>query len=461
VIDGVTSPIIGDQVHISVTGGRASRATGLLLVAVVVALFSFAQPALATCSQQTSLPNSGTLTLKYLRVDAKHSNRNDYRLSGTVRWDKQADLDCFSKGHVDWAYENDLKYQQHFDRAIWNVDFSSLPRSSNPYIDTTADDFGNSTDLTFGIFRPESLAAIILPNNPSAGYHSFRLQGQILNRNCPRPGPWCVGLDSSRGKSQLYIGEQRKFSITGTTCWKWTSGKSPVSCTASGGGAAGGSSQGSSTSGAGDTGGGDTDGGSSGGTPPGGPAAVTLAQGAPAAPAGFRYAISLTGFAPNTAVSIACFDSVSPSGFYTFSLVADGAGNASTASYCYSGDGPDHWVIANGVESNHVPWGGSSAPPTQATPTYAETVGGVAHTWTNYTNAGGSEGPSIPAYTTVEIACKLQGFRVADGNTWWYRIASNPWNSGFYVSADAFYNNGQTSGGLHGTPFVDPGVRDC
>jgi hypothetical protein len=87
---------------------------------------------------------------------------------------------------------------------------------------------------------------------------------------------------------------------------------------------------------------------------------VTLAQG-PTAPAGYRYAVTLAGFAPNTAVSITCFDSVSPGGFYTFSLTTDPAGSAYTASYCFSGDGPDHWVVAGGVPSNHVTWG--SAPP--------------------------------------------------------------------------------------------------
>jgi hypothetical protein len=102
----------------------------------------------------------------------------------------------------------------------------------------------------------------------------------------------------------------------------------------------------------------------------------------------------------------------------------------------------------------------SPAPPGPA-PTFAETTGGVAHTWTNYTNAGGTEGPSIPSNATVQIACKLGGFAVADGNTWWYRIASSPWNGAYYVSADAFYNNGQTSGSLHGTPFVDPAVPNC
>jgi hypothetical protein len=100
------------------------------------------------------------------------------------------------------------------------------------------------------------------------------------------------------------------------------------------------------------------------------------------------------------------------------------------------------------------------APPPPA-PSWTETVGGNANTWTNPANAGGYQGPTIPAYTAVQIACRLTGFRVADGNTWWYRIASAPWNGSYYVSADAFYNNGQTSGSLHGTPFVDPAVATC
>jgi len=86
----------------------------------------------------------------------------------------------------------------------------------------------------------------------------------------------------------------------------------------------------------------------------------------------------------------------------------------------------------------------------------AETPGGAANTWTNYSNAGGTQGATIASHQTVQIACKLTGFRVADGKHLVYQIASSPWNNGFYVSADAFYNNGATSGSLIGTPFVDP-----
>ena len=118
------------------------------------------------------------------------------------------------------------------------------------------------------------------------------------------------------------------------------------------------------------------------------------------------------------------------------------------------------WVTVNGVTSNTLTVG-SSAPPPPPPTTWSETTGGVAHTWTNYTNAGGTQGPSIGANQTVQIACALTGFRVADGNTWWYRIASAPWSGVYYVSADAFYNNGRTSGSLLGTPFVDPAVAGC
>jgi hypothetical protein len=142
-----------------------------------------------------------------------------------------------------------------------------------------------------------------------------------------------------------------------------------------------------------------------------------LARG-PAAPAGYRYAISLSGFPGGSQVTIVCRDSVDPGGFYTFQLGVDGAGNGATSSQCYSGDGPDHWITANGIESNHMTWGGGAQPQPQPQPqTYPETAGGVAHTWTNYSNAGGTQGPSIAKYQTVQIACKITGFRVADGNT--------------------------------------------
>lgn len=131
------------------------------------------------------------------------------------------------------------------------------------------------------------------------------------------------------------------------------------------------------------------------------------------------------------------------------------------ANFGPSPDGSQPPAAGGGATGGGSSQPASSGPGAAPVQTWGETVGGVAHTWTNYTNAGGSEGPSIPAYATVQIACKVTGFRVADGNTWWYRIAQAPWSNSYYVSADAFYNNGQSSGSLHGTPFYDPDVASC
>lgn len=136
-----------------------------------------------------------------------------------------------------------------------------------------------------------------------------------------------------------------------------------------------------------------------------------------------------------------------PSGTYTTEVRDDSTGRTT---------GRVSFTIGAGQQPPATP-----APTTPSGTTYAETTGGVANTWTNYTNAGGQAGPQIPRYATVQIACKIRGFAVANGNTWWYRIASPPWNGVYYVSADVFYNNGQTSGSLAGTPYVDPVVPDC
>ena len=101
----------------------------------------------------------------------------------------------------------------------------------------------------------------------------------------------------------------------------------------------------------------------------------------------------------------------------------------------------------------------TTAPP--APQLYWEVVGSPTHTWTDYGDAAGSEGAEIDTGTPVQVTCRVQGFKVADGNTWWYQIASPPWDNAYYASADAFYNNGESSGSLAGTPFYDPAVPVC
>jgi hypothetical protein len=116
------------------------------------------------------------------------------------------------------------------------------------------------------------------------------------------------------------------------------------------------------------------------------------------------------------------------------------------------------------VLGNGQPWATcSTAPPASdaSVATFTETTGSVAHTWTDAQDAGGTEGPEIDSGQSVQIACRTTGFTVADGNTWWYEIASSPWDSSYWVSADAFYNNGETSGSLLNTPYFDPAVPVC
>ena len=102
---------------------------------------------------------------------------------------------------------------------------------------------------------------------------------------------------------------------------------------------------------------------------------VTLAQG-DAAPHGYWYDVTLSGFGGGTSVQIPCADSVDPSGFHTVTVSTDGSGAAHATRPCYSGDGPQHWVITGGgQQSNRVSWASSSAasggtqqPPAQQPP---------------------------------------------------------------------------------------------
>jgi hypothetical protein len=181
---------------------------------------------------------------------------------------------------------------------------------------------------------------------------------------------------------------------------------------------------------------------------------VSLAQG-PAAPAGYRYAVTLQGFGGGAAVSVNCRDSVDPGGFYTFTMVTDGSGHAYVENQCYSGDGPDHWVVANGLESNHVTWGALAPAPTWSE---QETPNHPVNTFMNYHNASGM-GPPIAAGQWVQVSCKVYDPFIAsvDPDGYWYRIASSPWNNAFYSPANTFMN-GDPYGGpySHDTDFAVP-----
>ncbi|MDO9352435.1 MAG: hypothetical protein Q7T55_01985 [Solirubrobacteraceae bacterium] len=139
---------------------------------------------------------------------------------------------------------------------------------------------------------------------------------------------------------------------------------------------------------------------------------VSVAQG-PVGPKGYRYAISLSGFAANTAVPIVCRDSADPGGFSTFSLPTDAAGNGSTSNQCFSADGPEHWVTADGLESNRVTWSTTAPQPTvpptpQPTP---QPPTSTAITVDNRVTNGAGMREDTPAYlsSATRNFCKRNG----------------------------------------------------
>lgn len=144
------------------------------------------------------------------------------------------------------------------------------------------------------------------------------------------------------------------------------------------------------------------------GSTPAPPAGVAvLAQGA-AAPSGYRYAVTVEHFAANSSVSVSCRDSVSPSGFYTFSLPTDASGHGFSESFCYSADGPEHWVVVDGtVESNHVPWAGGGAPPGGAT-------GGGASGSPGAGSSSGGGGTGSKPSPQQDTCVQFHGSRIAD-----------------------------------------------
>lgn len=169
--------------------------------------------------------------------------------------------------------------------------------------------------------------------------------------------------------------------------------------------------------------------------------------------------MTFNGFAPGTYTYACTFSTPPQSSPFTIVETTEPQtwDNGKT---CYDTQAGDHvWVVVNGVSSNTLTVGPSAPPPPQ---TFPETAGpGGSGTYTNYTNAGGTLGQRVAAYQTIQVTCRLTGFKVQDGNTWWYKVASNPWDNQFYASADNYYNNGQTSGSLSGTPFYDSKVPVC
>lgn len=172
--------------------------------------------------------------------------------------------------------------------------------------------------------------------------------------------------------------------------------------------------------------------------------------------------MTLAGFPAGVSVTVTCHDSKDPGGFFTFILVTDAGGSASTQSQCYSGDGPDHWVIANGIESNHVTWSGGGKAPSPLPRVWHEQQGSRgANTFRNPNNASGM-GTKIQPYQWVDVSCKVYAPQIQSANPdgYWYRVASPPWNNEFYAVANTFWN-GDIPGHTPYTHNTDWIVPNC
>ncbi|MCZ2814917.1 hypothetical protein [Modestobacter sp. VKM Ac-2984] len=88
------------------------------------------------------------------------------------------------------------------------------------------------------------------------------------------------------------------------------------------------------------------------------PPVLGLGQGALAPGGGYRYLVTLNNMGADRDVTITCYDTVSPNGFYTFTMHTDASGYASAGDQCFSGDYGQHWVTADEglVTSNTVTW---------------------------------------------------------------------------------------------------------
>jgi len=110
--------------------------------------------------------------------------------------------------------------------------------------------------------------------------------------------------------------------------------------------------------------------------------------------------------------------------------------------------------------SSHAATGSPSVSSGALRSTWTETTGTPAHTFSDATQLTGAGLPLGPRQS-VQISCRTRGYVVEDGDPWWYRIESAPWNGRFYATSDAFYNNGAVTGPVDTGVVVDEQVPIC
>lgn len=169
------------------------------------------------------------------------------------------------------------------------------------------------------------------------------------------------------------------------------------------------------------------------------------------------------GFYPGTIVKVSCYQA----GVANVPGSADGMWEQ--ASWVSGPGGGSGWINEHFIEDRvaiNQPSPGAPAcsspppPPPPQTWSEQETPNHPVNTFTNYHNASGM-GPAIAAGQWVSVSCKVYDPTIQSVNPdgYWYRIASSPWNNGYYSPANTFMN-GDPYGGpyTHNTDFAVP---DC
>jgi hypothetical protein len=93
--------------------------------------------------------------------------------------------------------------------------------------------------------------------------------------------------------------------------------------------------------------------------------------------------------------------------------------------------------------------------------TWTETPYTESKTFANFVNAGYPLGRALSPEQAVQVSCRVRGLAVKDGDPWWYRLASSPWNGHYYATSDDFYNTPNTSGNPINGVTVDTRVPTC
>jgi hypothetical protein len=98
--------------------------------------------------------------------------------------------------------------------------------------------------------------------------------------------------------------------------------------------------------------------------------------------------------------------------------------------------------------------------PQPTTYTEQEYAPNGANTFTNYHNASGV-GQHLDFAQSVQVSCKVYDpfIKSVNPDGYWYRIASAPWNDGYYAAANTFLN-GDPPGGPY-SRNTDFAVPDC